>query len=189
MSDNPFPNVRTKLSAPTKKSLFEKQRLEAEEKRRREEAETAAVYKDFVASFDEDPSPAHTSRNNVPSHSGKPGFRGGAAAPVSGPGRRHFTTRGLGSIPGSGPPPPLRKRGLESAFDRDDEEVGGVFGNVGLSEREKKRIRDGNSGLLAFENSGPSGRGGKPKFADHGDDSGGFYLTIMSPVLTIGAGE
>jgi U2-associated protein SR140 len=160
---NPFPNVRDKLSAPSKKSAFEKARLEAEEKRKREEAETAAVYKDFVASFDEGPS-------EIPSAYGHPGGRGGygpqrggfRGPPPSGPGRRHFSgPPGRGGL--SGAPLP-RKRGLGNAFEGDEEE-GGVFG--ALSDREKRRMKDNNTGLLAYENSGPKRRGEK-----YGDDSG-----------------
>jgi U2-associated protein SR140 len=49
-----FPDVDSKLQAPTKKSLFERQKAEAEAKRLREEAETKAVYEDFVKSFDDE---------------------------------------------------------------------------------------------------------------------------------------
>ncbi|KAJ5434235.1 hypothetical protein N7491_004830 [Penicillium cf. griseofulvum] len=53
---NSFPDVSAKLSALPKKSLFERQKAEAEAKRAREKAETAAVYEEFVKSFeDEDP--------------------------------------------------------------------------------------------------------------------------------------
>jgi hypothetical protein len=162
-----FPNVRDKLSAPSKKSAFEKARLEAEEKRKREEAETAAVYKDFVASFDEGPSDAPPSS----------GFRGGFRA--GGAGRRHFTgTRG--PPPPALPPPGLRKRGLGDAFERDEEE-GGVFGSGALTEREKRRLKEGSSGLLAFENSGPA----KPRrYNAADDDSGAFVWGCSGPWLT-----
>ncbi|KFY26543.1 hypothetical protein V493_04021, partial [Pseudogymnoascus sp. VKM F-4281 (FW-2241)] len=49
-----FPAIDTKLQSLTKKSLFEKQRAEAEAKRVREEAETKAVYESFVKSFDDE---------------------------------------------------------------------------------------------------------------------------------------
>jgi U2-associated protein SR140 len=52
-----FPDVDSKLQAPSKKSLFERQKAEAEAKRLREEAETKAVYEDFVKSFDDDDVP------------------------------------------------------------------------------------------------------------------------------------
>ena len=192
-----FPNVRDKLSAPSKKSAFEKARLEAEEKRKREEAETAAVYKDFVASFDQGPSDRHgsshaSSRSGGGSSGGggsggggfgRSGFRG--PAPPTGPGRRHFS--GQSAAPPPVRPPP-RKRNLGDAFDRDEEE-GGVFGAAATaaaaastgggggappSDREKRRMKDGHSGLLAFENSG----GPKRRYnaaaapADDDDDSG-----------------
>ncbi|KAJ5541358.1 hypothetical protein N7494_006434 [Penicillium frequentans] len=58
MPDDPkgkgFPDISAKLSALPKKSLFERQKAEAEAKRAREKAETAAVYEDFVRSFEDD---------------------------------------------------------------------------------------------------------------------------------------
>ncbi|KAF9766507.1 hypothetical protein IL306_001097, partial [Fusarium sp. DS 682] len=100
-----FPNLEAKLQKPTKQSAFEKQKAEAEAKRLREEAETAAVYNEFVKSFDRDDD---YDGHSVPSSSGPPrprhGF--GGPPPPSGPGRRHFGTSGLKSGPGSlGPPP------------------------------------------------------------------------------------
>lgn len=179
MSDHdPFPNVSSKLTAPTKKSAFEKSRLEAEAKRLREEAETAAVYKDFVASFDEEP--LHSSHGGGVFGGNGPrggGFRGMRGGPPSGPGRRHFTgpppsTRG-GAVG-----PPGRKRNLDAAFERGDEE-GGVFGAPGgPGEREKRRLREGNTGLLAFENSAPSG---KSKDA-YSDDDSGALLSLRIPL-------
>ena len=50
-----FPDISAKLSAAPKKSVFERQKAEAEAKRAREQAETAAVYEDFVKSFEDDP--------------------------------------------------------------------------------------------------------------------------------------
>ncbi|KAH0609045.1 uncharacterized protein H6S33_001273 [Morchella sextelata] len=160
MSDHdPFPNVKDKLTAPTKKSAFEKSRLEAEAKRLREEAETAAVLKDFVASFDEPepPLPPPSSSRGGSFRGGARGGGGGGGGGI-GIGRRHFTAQ---------PPPAVqRKRNLEAAFERDGEEAG-VFGGVGgLGEREKRRLREGNVGLLAFENSV-----GGAKDDDDDDDS------------------
>lgn len=165
-SHDPFPNVKEKLTAPTKKSAFEKSRLEAEAKRLREEAETAAVYKDFVASFDQEPASSSSASAFSGSRGSLGGPRGGLrGAPPTGPGRRHFTappTRGV--IGPSGP----RKRNVESAFER--EEDVGVFGSTGLTDREKRRLRETNSGLLAFENSVPSGKT-KDNYSQD-DDSG-----------------
>lgn len=111
-----FPDVDNKLQAPTKKSLFEKQKAEQEAKRLREAAETAAVYESFVKSFDdEDVAPSHSS-----------GYGYGNERGVTGPPKRHYGSipsgrgapaRGRGfSGPGSlGPPPPslARKRAHE----------------------------------------------------------------------------
>ncbi|KAI9831840.1 MAG: hypothetical protein M1826_002872 [Phylliscum demangeonii] len=116
-----FPEISNKLAAPTKKSQFERQRAEAEAKRLRAAAETAAVFEDFVKSFeDEGPARSTSSRDRF-------GGREVLAAPgggsLGGPSRRHFATApsgptGRGGIgasrtglpskgPGSlGPPPP-----------------------------------------------------------------------------------
>ena len=108
-----FPDVVNKLSAPYKKSQFEKQRAEAEAKRKREEAENAAALQDFVKSFDDE------GDNPNPVHGG--GYNGGGYGQQSGPPRRHYGSgmptggrggfsstqgRGMNSGPGSlGPPP------------------------------------------------------------------------------------
>lgn len=135
-----FPDVENKLQAPSKKSVFERQKEQEREKRLREEAETAAVYEDFVKSFDDE---------DVDVPSGPGGFGGGfrpdnSYGGVSGPPRRHFGagragaglgSRGsLGSGPGSlGPPPQSlgRKRTHESF--------------------QQNQGRGGDRGLLAFE--------------------------------------
>ncbi|POS88128.1 hypothetical protein EPUL_000507 [Erysiphe pulchra] len=96
-----FPDVENKLQAPSKKSLFERQRADAEAKRQREEAETKAVYEDFVKSFDDgDEGDGYTQ-----SSSDVAAFKG-----VSGSSKRHYTsgqgpgiTIGFQSGWGSGP--------------------------------------------------------------------------------------
>lgn len=100
-----------KLVAPTKKSIFERQKAEAEAKKAREKAETAAVLEDFVKSFGDDGNP-----NTLPTKRG--GFGGGGGVPSTtfgpgpAPGKRHFTSSGLKSGPGSlGPAPTLPKSG------------------------------------------------------------------------------
>ncbi|OAQ73822.1 RNA polymerase II, large subunit, CTD [Pochonia chlamydosporia 170] len=104
-----FPDVEAKLQKPTKQSAFERQKAEAEAKRKREAAETAAVYADFVKSFDRDDDDdrrdaAAPSSFGGPSR-GKPGF-GGGPPPGHGASRRHFVSSGLKSGPGSlGPSP------------------------------------------------------------------------------------
>lgn len=168
-----FPDVRDKLSAPSKKSAFEKARLEAEAKRQREEAETAAVYRDFVASFDDD-GPGNSSSPSGFPRGGFGGPRGGLrGVPPSGPGRRHFTGHpGRGGLGGLGVQPggPPRKRVLGDAFDRDDDDIG-VFG-APLSAGEKRRMKESNTGLLAFENSAPKGRD------RYDDDDSGSYVPL-----------
>lgn len=98
-----FPDVSEKLSALPKKSLFERQRAEAEAKRALEEAETAAVYEDFVKSFqDEGDTRSERRRFNTSFGSG-PGSYGGRGRPM----QRHFASNSLRkSGPGTlGPPP------------------------------------------------------------------------------------
>jgi len=132
-----FPDVEEKLQKPAKQSAFERQRAEAEAKRKREAAETAAVYEDFVKSFDQGDD--HNDRNsNASSGFGQSRFGGdgfgerkpGFGGPGGGAGRRHFgmsSNSSMKSGPGSlGPPPPsLAKRrqydGAPSSYrDRDE---------------------------------------------------------------------
>ncbi|TDZ24798.1 U2 snRNP-associated SURP motif-containing protein [Colletotrichum orbiculare MAFF 240422] len=98
-----FPDVEAKLQKAPKQSAFEKQRAEAEAKRAREAAETAAVYQDFVKSFDHDDEEDSGSNRHgsfPPQRPPKgPGFGGGA--PLGGASRRHFGASGLKSGPGS----------------------------------------------------------------------------------------
>lgn len=106
-----FPNVEAKLQKPTKQSAFERQKAEAEAKRKREAAETAAVYADFVKSFDRDDDDngrdtAASGNFGGPSR-GRPGFGGVGGPPGHGASKRHFVSSGLKSGPGSlGPAPP-----------------------------------------------------------------------------------
>ena len=122
-----FPDVSAKLSALPKKSLFERQKAEAEAKRAREQAETAAVYEDFVKSFD-DEAPTGPRASETQSHAF--GGRGGGLG--GGPARRHFTNTGpRNSGPGTlGPPPPSlsRKRTHEGFAPRNRDSAQGVLG-------------------------------------------------------------
>ncbi|KUL91695.1 hypothetical protein ZTR_01425 [Talaromyces verruculosus] len=128
----PFPDLSSKLSAPPKRSLFERQKAEAEAKRAREKAETAAVYEDFVKSFDDDGGDIGNRRTSSNFRTSGPGSLGGGPPP-----KRHFTsassTRNSG--PGSlGPAPSLgRKRTYDGFYrerDRNNREPGshGIFG-------------------------------------------------------------
>ncbi|KAL8638835.1 MAG: hypothetical protein Q9228_004054 [Teloschistes exilis] len=129
-----FPDIGSKLAAPTKKSQFEKQKAEAEAKRQREHDETAAVYEDFVKSFDDD-------GIEQPSAQGR-GSSGFGSTSSGAPPRRHFqgsapgpgTRGGLGgrvnSGPGSlGPPLPSlsRKRALDGSQPLRKENKQGLF--------------------------------------------------------------
>jgi U2-associated protein SR140 len=156
MTDN-FPDVSSKLGAPTKKSLFERQKAEAEAKRAKAEAETAAVYQDFVKSFDDD-------GDSVPSRehgSGKPTSGAGFSASGggfggAGPGKRHFTSTSLKSGPGSlGPSQNAPRSGpgslgpLAQAFGRkrpyDDFQSG-----------RRDRERDRSQGMFSYEDDRPA---------------------------------
>lgn len=122
------PSNSNKQSAPSRKSVFERQKEEAEAKKAREKAETAAVYEDFVKSFDDDgTSPASTR--------GKP-HAAGFSSTVPGPGKRHFTGSGMKSGPGSlGPSPHMQKRVPGS--------IGPAFGRKrGYDEPADRRDRD-----------------------------------------------
>jgi U2-associated protein SR140 len=141
-----FPDVENKLQAPTKKSVFERQKELEREKRAQEEAETAAVYEDFVKSFDDEDAPSQSGRFRQDSGFG--GFGGG-----NGPPKRHFGGssiptgpasgrggpgggRGLGSGPGSlGPPSNISRKRTHEGFQQ--------------SSRYDRRESD--RGLLAFE--------------------------------------
>ncbi|KAL2854401.1 hypothetical protein BJY01DRAFT_205553 [Aspergillus pseudoustus] len=129
-----FPNLSSKLSAPPKKSLFERQKAEAEAKRNRELEETAAVYEDFVKSFEDDAPPVE--RPTFEEAQNRPGNRNNGFG--GGPAKRHFTSSGPRmSGPGTlGPAPSSvsRKRNYDGLppFNRN---------------------RDFSRGMLGFENS------------------------------------
>lgn len=163
-----FPDISTKLTAPTKKSLFEKQKAEAEAKRQREQQETAAVYEDFIKSFDDaDDGPASSNFN---ARGGSGGFgSSGGGTPFGGPSKRHFSGTPTGpaarggfgggfsggrghSGPGSlGPPPPLlsRKRAHDGSH---------------------LPHKDSSTGLFAFEDSAPGPLDAKAVFQANQDD-------------------
>src|SRR5262249_50717622 len=91
-----FPDLSNKLAAPTKKSLSERQKAEAEAKRAREEAETAAVYEDFVKSFehdDEDDALARLGGSGA-GRTGTPTRGGFGGAGTGGGPKRHFAPSG-----------------------------------------------------------------------------------------------
>ncbi|KAL0934315.1 coatamer subunit protein [Colletotrichum truncatum] len=146
-----FPDVEAKLQKAPKQSAFEKQRAEAEAKKAREAAETAAVYQDFVKSFDHDDDDTGSGRyGSFPSQRPPkgPGFGaplGGAAAS-----KRHFGASALKSGPGSlgpvsgfksgpgslGPPPGSfgRKRGFDAYRQERDRD-----GRLGFDDRDEPK--------------------------------------------------
>ncbi|MCJ1471349.1 hypothetical protein MMC07_009997 [Pseudocyphellaria aurata] len=165
-----FPDIGSKLTAPTKKSLFERQKAEAEAKRQREQEETAAVYEDFIKSFD-DADDSAPSAGNAFRGAGSEGS--GAGRAFGGPSKRHFTgpptgpaPRGLGagrgnSGPGSlGPPPPSlsRKRAYDGA------------------------PKDPNAGLFAFEDSTTGPVDAKSAFQASDDEDAGGRSRIQERV-------
>ncbi|OTB00931.1 hypothetical protein M426DRAFT_65005 [Hypoxylon sp. CI-4A] len=128
-----FPDVEAKLQKPSKQSAFERQKADAEAKRKREAAETAAVYESFVKSFDHDDDDDNDNAGAVSGQQNAFGLRqqGGVFGRDAGrpmPPRRHFGP-GLGGAPGlrSGPgslgPPPTsfgnkRKVDTQQGFNR-----------------------------------------------------------------------
>ncbi|KAI1001623.1 hypothetical protein K3495_g6578 [Podosphaera aphanis] len=161
-----FPDVENKLQAPTKKSLFERQRADAEAKRQREEAETRAVYEDFVKSFDNEEQDIKSARSA--SGVGRATEFGGVAkgnfthglgsGSVTGPsslrglgGERNRAISGPGSL-GLPPPSLLRKRPYENA----------TF--------PPKRIDKVDKGLLAFDDYEPEDGTSKKPFNLQNDD-------------------
>ncbi|KAI0601056.1 hypothetical protein F4775DRAFT_589745 [Biscogniauxia sp. FL1348] len=102
-----FPDVEAKLQKPSKQSAFERQKADAEAKRKREAEETAAVYESFVKSFDHDGDDdgeganlGHRGRQQGAPFGrpgGNPAFGGG------GPAKRHFGAPAGGPTLKSGP--------------------------------------------------------------------------------------
>ncbi|CCC09851.1 hypothetical protein SMACR_03407 [Sordaria macrospora] len=107
-----FPDVEEKLKRATKQSAFERQKAEAEAKRRREAAETAAVYEDFVKSFDHDDDTSDSRPSNSRYGNDRPERPTLGGQAFGGTGKRHFGVNSLKSGPGSlGPPPTSLKSG------------------------------------------------------------------------------
>ncbi|THX13159.1 hypothetical protein D6D17_03445 [Aureobasidium pullulans] len=119
MSDKTVPDISSKLNAPKKVSVFEKQRQEAEAKRIREEAENRAALREFEDSFadeDEDDFVAQVAAGRSAYGGARlqdgGGYTRGAPMRSSGPGT-------LGPPPGPAPLSLKRKRELEEARERE----------------------------------------------------------------------
>lgn len=132
MAEQQFPDITSKLSAPSKKSLFERNRAEAEAKRIREEAQTAAVLKDFEKSFNDEEPDADNPPTKPKAFAGLEGF--GAQSANGGASRRHFgggsnRNSGTGSLGPTAPPSLTKKRTFDGnrvqeskgLFSHDDE--------------------------------------------------------------------
>ncbi|GAB1315937.1 hypothetical protein MFIFM68171_06147 [Madurella fahalii] len=142
-----FPDVEAKLQKPGKQSAFERQKAEAEAKRRREAAETAAVYDDFVKSFaHDDGDESFQASRPAPSRFGSGPFERsvfGSQAPFGGgTGKRHFgvpSGSSMKSGPGSlGPAPPsFGKKRSYDGFQRDSDEG---RGRLGFQERDSSSL-------------------------------------------------
>ncbi|OAF62459.1 hypothetical protein VC83_01254 [Pseudogymnoascus destructans] len=165
-----FPAIDNKLHALTKKSLFEKQRAEAEAKRVREEAETKAVYESFVKSFDDDEG-GYNANANDGGGDGRGGGGGGGGYGKGG-GRKGgggYTSGGYdhGGRRFGGPPPPMgpmrgssgpgslgpihgprRKRGFEASFNNSSSSARRSGSGVGGD-------RGDRGALLGFDDSPP----------------------------------
>ena len=173
-----FAEVEGKLQAPTKKSVFERQKADAEAKRLREEAETKAVYEDFVKSFDDED-------DNIGGGFGRQdgGGRlgGGGFGAVSGPPKRHYGQSGLGVGAPSGPPG--RAFGSGGMGGRGVGSGPGSLGpspsnlnkktayDGGFSQGSNRRDRDRDDrGVLAFDDYEPEKERGPAKAFQNSDD-------------------
>lgn len=95
-----FPDVEAKLAKPVKQSAFERAKAEAEAKRKRDEAETAAVYKEFVRSFEnDDDEDDDRRRSGLPPQRPRHHFGGPPSSGLA-TGKRHFA---MSSSKKSGP--------------------------------------------------------------------------------------
>ncbi|KAJ5493251.1 hypothetical protein N7539_001997 [Penicillium diatomitis] len=145
-----FPDRESTSSSLTKKSPFEKAKAEAEAKRAREKAETAAVYEDFVKSFEEDASAPTRGSDGRQGHFGGRGGGLGGTRPS-----RHFSSSGTrNSGPGTLPPPPssLASRGGLRPFGQ------------------SSRSRDPASGVLGNDSSSPVPTAARSAFRSTSDD-------------------
>ena len=153
-----FPEVEGKLQAPTKKSVFERQKADAEAKRLREEAETKAVYEDFVKSFDDEDDDVG---GGFGGQGGGGRLGGSGFGAVSGPPKRHYGQGGIGM---GGPSGPAAGRGFKSGVmgGRGGASGPGSLGpspsslhkkrpyDGGFSQTPSRRDRD-DRGVLAFD--------------------------------------
>ncbi|UNI22629.1 hypothetical protein JDV02_008498 [Purpureocillium takamizusanense] len=126
-----FPDAEAKLAQPIKQSAFERSRAEAEAKRKRDQAETEAVYKEFVKSFDHDDDGGRLSRP-MPSQSSRPRISDSSVGFNTG--RRHFAASAMKkSGPGTlGPAPGYDSRRSFNDYSRPPRVTGSSAGSQEL---------------------------------------------------------
>ncbi|KAK6348404.1 hypothetical protein TWF718_006200 [Orbilia javanica] len=159
MSGFQFPNIKEKLEAPTKKSAFERAKAEAEAKRKREAEETAAVYKEFVESFEDNSRPSYSRNSDRGGYGGSRSNFGPSRAGPAGLGKRHFTTgQGRSAISGPGTlgPLPTKKRDLDTY--RSEGSYSGGYG----------KGPHNTSGVLGFDDGGGDGATTKAAKSERG---------------------
>ena len=162
-----FTDLSNKLSnPPSKKSLFERQKAEAEAKRIREEKETAAVYEDFVKSFDQDDENEELLTAVGHGASGRGAFGGGRGSTFGGgggPGKRHFTARGgKNSGPGSLGPGPGSKSSGPGSLGPVPPASGGYRGQkrpFNEYGRDRDYERDSGNGMFSYDDHDRSSSG------------------------------
>src|ERR1700733_1725644 len=156
MTTDDFPDISSKLGAPAKKSLFERQKAEAEAKRAKAEAETAAVYQDFVKSFDDDGDSAPSRDHGSSRLAGGAGFAAsGGGFGGAGPGKRHFTSTGLKSGPGSLGPSPNAPRSGPGSLGPPTQAFGRKRQYEDFQSGRRERDRDRNQGMFLYDDDRP----------------------------------
>ncbi|KAI2469686.1 hypothetical protein F4781DRAFT_393724 [Annulohypoxylon bovei var. microspora] len=148
-----FPDLEAKLQKPSKQSAFEKQKADAEAKRKREAAETAAVYESFVKSFDHDDDDDDTGATLGQQNAFSARQQGGAFGREAG--RAALPKRYFGAGPGAAP-------GLKSGP--------GSLGPAPASFVNKRKFETNQQG---FNRRGPDDSRGRLGFHDDDISDGG----------------
>ncbi|KAF2086755.1 hypothetical protein K490DRAFT_74339 [Saccharata proteae CBS 121410] len=123
-----FPDISNKLSAPAKKSAFERQKAEAEAKRLKEERENKAALSDFIKSLegDDGESQGQDSAGRSDGNGPLPATRALGGAP-----KRHFASSSLNRSSGPGTlgpgQPPSRKRAFDGSFPQQGSREEGLY--------------------------------------------------------------
>ena len=153
---DPFPDISSKLGAPTKKSLFERQKAEAEAKRAKAEAETAAVYQDFVKSFDDEGHSLPSGEHGPSKPTGSTAFPTQGGGHSAGPGKRHFTSTSLRSGPGSLGPSPNAPRSGPGSLGPPPQAFGRKRPYDDFQSGRRDKERDRNQGMFSYDDDRPA---------------------------------